>query len=172
MFEMEWSCSNILWFIKFFKSIKHIITSIVLLWEIPSHRRVDEGKIISREMYLEIFVIKKFFLSFNLLFKFFFCREIETIFGCKELLTIIEDTIFDDGLIAISTENQSYRRIVFCWLNHLIKHTHIHIYLTDILVSELISFEIDDQKTLEMIIVKYKSIKKSLVSVWICFWRA
>lgn len=111
-------------------------------------------------------------LPINLWFQFFFTGKVETIFRCKKLLVITEYTIFHNSFIFFSTQNQSNAWIILCWFYEIVKHTHIHIYLSNILMRKFISFEINNEKAFEMKVIKTKSMKKSLDSVWICFWRA
>lgn len=76
------------------------------------------------------------------------------------MLTLFDYRVFDDGFILAVAQNNTDSGIVVFAAFEVVKHAHIHIHLTDVLMAELAGFQVDDDKTLEQIIVENQVNKK------------
>ena len=59
-------------------------------------------------------------------------------------------------LVRIRTEKNPDCGIVAIWTNQIIIHFDIHIHLPNILITQLIGFQVNQNKTTKMIIIEHK----------------
>ena len=66
----------------------------------------------------------------------------------------MQHRIFYHRFIFICAENNAYRWVIIRLLLQIIKHTYVHIHLSDVLMRQLMVFQIYQHKTFQNIIIK------------------
>ena len=103
---------------------------------------------------LALLDLEDFLLSLDFASKVFFRREIGEVFGCEELWILVEDGVFRDILACLGAQNHSDSRVVTFGAFEVVIHPHIHIHLSDILMSDFRGLEVNEQKGLQQVIVE------------------
>lgn len=80
--------------------------------------------------------MKELFFLFDLAAEFFFRWKDETVSGSEKLAVFFENTVFDQGLVFIGTEDDANGWIIPGNLFEIFEHPHVHIELSDVLVGE------------------------------------
>ena len=98
--------------------------------------------------------VEEGFLGFDFSAKFFLGGEVEFVFAGKELLVAVQDGIAGNVIIRFRTKNDADGGVVALSSLEFIIHPHIHIHLSDVLMSHAGCFQVDEAETLEDIIVE------------------
>jgi len=95
----------------------------------------------------------------------FFAWQLQPVTAREYLLVFVPQHITDDGIVLLSTENQSHRWIVIRGQDLPVIIVHIHLHLPEVSVVQFVNLEIDynialepgvieDQVRIEMIAVQ------------------
>lgn len=76
------------------------------------------------------------------------------VFGGEELFAAFEDGVLDDGFILIGAEDEADGGIVVGRAFEVVEHSHVHIDLADVLMSELGGFQVDDDEAFQDVVIE------------------
>ena len=107
---------------------------------------------------------EELFLLLNLAAKLLFRRHICHILRGIELVAVVQDRIFRDGIVSVSTKQNANRRLVSFAPNQVVVHADIHIQLANILMSQTMGFQFENDKPFHLEIVEHQ-IDKEVVGL-------
>jgi hypothetical protein len=76
------------------------------------------------------------------------------VFGGEQLLVFLQYRIADNGFVFVFAQDNADGGVVVFTPFEVIKHAHIHIHLADVLMAQFAGFQVDDDKTLEQVVVE------------------
>ncbi len=94
------------------------------------------------------------FFAFDFGDEFGFGGEVGEVFGGEELFVFAQYGVFGNGGVGFGAEQDADGWVVAFGAFEVIEHPHIHIELPDVLVGDLVGFQLYDYEAFEEVIVK------------------
>ena len=85
-----------------------------------------------------------------------FCRQHELILSREELLAARQHGVAHQRRILRRAENDADRRVVVGTAFEVVEHSHVHVHLADVAVSEFLRLDVEDDEALQDEVVKHE----------------